>query len=282
MTEKIYVTKYDSSQQLFSAEKLIRSIRNAGINRGLEERAREFVLAKLYNNISTKEIHEIIVDFLNKHEPHTTSRYNLKKAIMQLGPTGFPFERYIGRILENYGYKVEVGAIVQGKCVSHEVDVVALKDNEHFMIECKYHNRQGYKTDVKVPMYIKSRFEDVADVWEKKEGHMNKFHQGWVVTNTKFTSDAIKFGECAGVKMLGWGYPNDASLQKLIDDSGLHPITCLKSITQQEKKDLLDCGIVLCRDLREEKSRRVLLDKSFDSKRVMELVTEAEQVCSID
>ena len=37
-----------------------------------------------------------------------------------------------------------------------------------------------------------------------------------------------------------------------IDGSGLHPITCLTSLSRQDKKSILEEGIVLCRDLNED------------------------------
>lgn len=281
MSNNIYVIKYDNTRQLFSMEKLIASIRNAGIPSSLEDKARSYILKKLYDGISTKEIHQIIIDFLDQNEPTVTAKYNLKRAIMELGPTGFPFERYIGRLLEFYGYKVKVGVVVQGRCVTHEVDVIALKGDEHFMIECKYHNKQGYKTNVKVPMYIKSRFEDVAAVWQEKKGHANKFHQGWVVTNTKFTKDAIKFSECSNIKLLGWDYPKDESLQKLVDRHSLYPVTCLKSITNNEKEKLLKNDFVLCLDLIDS-ANQDSLEKEIGSARLKQLLDEIDGFCDFN
>lgn len=278
MNKRIYVTKYDSTKELFSEKKLMYSVRNAGISRDLEKRAIDSVTTKLYNGISTKEIHELIVGFLNKNSSHTIPHYNLKRAIMQLGPTGYPFEKYIGRILEPLGYSVEVGKIVHGKCVNHEVDVIALKDGVHYMIECKYHNRQGYKTNVQVPMYIKSRFEDVVAMWVKRKGHENKFHQAWVVTNTKFTTDAIRFGECSNIKLLGWGYPKEDSLQKLIDASGLHPITCLTSLTEQEKQYLLEKGMVLYKDLQNLETQSSLSKSILKKERLSSALNEIKLV----
>ena len=44
---------------------------------------------------------------------------------MELGPSGFPFEKLVGKILEQEGFETRVGVIVQGNCVQHEVDVIA-------------------------------------------------------------------------------------------------------------------------------------------------------------
>lgn len=279
MEKEIEVKKYNSTKELFSEEKLLSSIRNAGISRSLEKKAISHVKAKLYSGISTKEIHTLIVAFLNKNNSHIVPRYNLKQSIMQLGPTGYPFEKYIGRIFESLGYSVEVGKIVHGKCVDHEVDVIATKDRVHYMIECKFHNHRGYKTNVRVPLYIKSRFEDIEAVWVKRKGHEKKLHQAWIVTNTKFTTEAIKFGECSNIKLLGWGYPKDASLEKIIDKTGLHPITCLTSLTKQEKAVLLEEDIVLCTDLHGLEAQSTATKFLIKPEKLTAALKEAEFIC---
>ena len=60
----------------------------------------------------------------------------------------------------------------------HEVDVIAEKDNQHFMIECKFHNDSSRNCNVKIPLYTQSRFLDILKRWEKMPGHTAKFHQG--------------------------------------------------------------------------------------------------------
>lgn len=249
-SELIIVIKASGAEEPFSEKKVYRSMEKAGIPFGARKQAMERIKAKLYDRIPTSIIYKQIVDFLNNSKYLTGSNhYCLKLAIMDLGPTGYPFEKFIALILKEHGYKTDVGMIVAGKCVDHEVDVVAQKDNEHFMVECKFHNKPGTRSDVKVALYIKARFEDVAVTWKQKPGHKTMFHQAWLVTNTKLTSDAITFGECVGMKMVAWNYPQKGSLQNLIEKTGLYPLTCLTSLTKQQKRKLLAQDIVLCRDL---------------------------------
>ena len=127
----------------------------------------------------------------------------------------------------------------------HEIDVIAEKENNHIMIECKYHNLPGTICDVKIPLYINSRFKDVEASWIQLPGHDKKFHQGWVVTNTRFTQDAIQYGTCAGLKLIGWDYPNGEGIRSKIDTLGLYPITCLTKLSKFEKQQLLEKRIVL-------------------------------------
>jgi len=256
MTSKdIIVIKASGEKEPFSAKKVLKSIRRAGISSSLEKQVLDDVKSSLYQNIPTLKIYQQINQTLKtSSEPHVFSRYQLKQAIMQLGPSGYPFEKFVAAILAELGYSVKVGVIVPGICVNHEVDIVAIKNNQNFMVECKFHNRPGTRSDVKVALYVKARFDDVKLAWVKKPGHQNMFHQAWLVTNTKLTTDAIKFGECAAMNLVAWSYPKTNSLQDLITRTKLHPVTCLNSISQDQKKQLLDQGIVLCQSLQQQNS----------------------------
>lgn len=197
---------------------------------------------------------------------------------MELGPSGYPFEKFVGEILKFQGFTVQVGVMVEGHCVSHEVDVVAEKGEEHFMVECKFHNIPGVKSDVKIPLYIQARFKDVEKRWLTMPGHEAKFHQGWLVTNTKFTGDAIQYGTCVGLNLLGWDYPINGSLNELIDNSDLHPITCLTTLTKVEKLQLLEKKILLCKEICEKPSLLDSLDIS--PLRNAKVLEEGHELCS--
>lgn len=244
----IQVRKTSGDLEPFSESKVVRSLQKAGADQALINKVLVDVKKELYDGIPTRKIYSHIFEFLRKENSPFLGKFNLKKAIMELGPTGFPFEKFIGAILAHYGYKVETGVNILGRCVNHEVDVVAEKDNQHFMIECKFHNEPRTRSDVKVALYVKARFDDIEASWKEK-ADQTKFHQAWLVTNTKFTSDAIQYGECVGMKLIGWGYPASGSLQDLIENSGLHPLTCLISLSRNQKETLLSSGIVLCRDI---------------------------------
>ena len=167
--------------------------------------------------------------------------------------------------------------MLSGDCVTHEIDVIAEKDNNHYMIECKFHNRPGYKCNVKIPLYVHSRFLDVEKQWKKKKESDNKVHQGWVATNTQFTTDAIQYGKCAGMYLLSWNYPKNESLKERIDASGLHPVTCLTTLTGREKRALLDKLIVLCRDIC--KNENILKKIGVKESRIKKVMAEANALC---
>lgn len=275
----INVTKYSGETAPFDVEKLRQSIQRSGAKKNVIDAVVEKVQQSLYEGISTKEIYKTAFALLRKKERPAAARYNLKKALLQFGPTGFPFEFYIAELLKARGYETQTGQIVQGNCVQHEVDVIARKDEQHFMVECKFHSDQGRRCDVKIPLYIQSRFKDVEAAWLHKLGHGNKFHQGLVATNTRFTADAIQYGKCAGLQLLSWDYPHNQSLKHWIDETGAHPVTCLTTLTKKNKQTLLDQGIVLCRQLCEKPG---LLDQlALSDSRKQKVMEEAERVCTI-
>jgi Holliday junction resolvase-like predicted endonuclease len=228
--------------------------------------------------MTTKEIYQMAFKMLKGKSRVSASRYKLKKAIMELGPTGFPFEKFAGAVLKNEGFITRVGVIVQGKCVQHEVDVVAEKDDKHYMVECKYHSAQGRFCSVKIPLYIQSRFLDIESHWEKQKGHETKFHLGWVFTNTRFTSDAIQYAKCAGLMLLSWDYPKDNSLKKRIDRSGLHPLTSLTTLTKKEKSKLLEKGIVLCKEVSDHKE--LLEEIGIPKSRHKKILADCLELCT--
>lgn len=273
----ILITKASGEKAYFDEDKLRHSLSKAGAEDFQIAEIISELVKELYDGISTKRIYHLAFDRLKNRSKHLAARYHLKQAIMELGPSGYPFEKFVGEILKYQGYSVDVGVIVKGKCVNHEVDVIALADHHHFMIECKYHNQRGIVCDVKIPLYINSRFKDVEAEWVKLPGHDKRSHQGWVVTNTKFSTDAIQYGNCAGLKLLGWDYPIKGSLKDLIDDLGLYPITCLTTLSKAEKQKLLDNKIVLCLELCE--NPKLLYDLGMNDLKVKRIIEEGQMLC---
>ena len=251
MSNTINIVKHSGDTVPFDVVKLINSLRNSQTNEELIQQIVDQVENQIYEGITTKQIYKMAFKMLKGKSRVSASKYKLKKALMELGPTGFPFEKLVGKIMDQEGFETKIGVIVQGNCVQHEVDVIALKDNNHYMIECKYHSHQGRFCNVKIPLYIHSRFLDVEKRWKRQKGHEAKLHKGGIYTNTRFTTDAIQYGKCVGLLLTSWDYPMGNSLKDRIDKSGLHPLTALTTITKTEKTKLLEKGIVLCKELHE-------------------------------
>jgi Holliday junction resolvase len=214
MTHKsIEVIKSSGKRVKFSLSKLRSSLKRSGASKETIDSIIDTVRDELYQGISTNEIYNRAFALLKKKKSSLASRYKLKKAIYELGPTGFPFERFIKEVLTYSGYMAAVGEILQGKCVSHEIDVIAHKGKETTVVECKFHREQGLKCDVKVPLYIQSRFKDVEAYWVANKHNHTVLTQGWVVTNTRFTEDAIQYGRCCGLYLLSWDYPKGKAFE---------------------------------------------------------------------
>ena len=264
------VIKANGDKEVFSEDKLRYSIKRAGIPQGLEEKVISHVKSKLYEGIPTKEVYKHLTEFLGKEVPHVRARYGLKQAIMGLGPTGYPFEDYVAEILKAKGYITQVRSVLTGKCVSHEIDVIAQKQGiEKLMVEAKFHNASGTRTDVHVSLYTKARFDDLKEKY--------KFDRAWLFTNTKITSDALTYALCVNIGVVSWSYPENESLRDLVEEKKLYPITMLFSLSQSQKQILLNSHIVLVKDICKNKDALDVLGLGKDKKN--SAFKEAELVC---
>lgn len=272
----IKVIKASGEFELFDETKLIRSLDRAGTGQDIIAQVLKNIDNSLYDGISTRKIYRQAYKFLNKFSQLNAGRYKLKEAIFELGPSGYPFEHFVGELLKNQGYSTQVGVTVKGKCVSHEVDVIAENEHNHFMVECKFHSKPGRKSNVIVPLYIHSRFRDIIANMQHLPGHKTKFHQSWLVTNTRFTTDAIDYGKCSGMNLISWDYPREGNLRNRIDRSGLHPVTSLCSLKKAEKQRILSRDIVTCRNLLANKE--LLSELGFNSRKRERIISEAEQL----
>ncbi|WP_435253722.1 restriction endonuclease [Tenacibaculum sp. A30] len=277
-TDKISIVKSSGEVVQFSLTKLKKSLKRTGADDEVVASILETVQDELYQGITTKEIYNRAFALLKKKKNVFASKYKLKKAIYELGPTGFPFEHFIGAILKYSGYKVAVGEILQGECVQHEVDIVAHKNNETTVVECKFHSEQGLVCNVKVPLYVHSRYRDVKNHWNTFKKHDTTLTQGWVVTNTRFTKDATEYGNCAGLYLLSWDYPLENSLKDIIDRLGLYPITVSTLLTNREKQFLLNRDVVLCRELI--KDSFYLDHLGVSDTRKKRILAEIQQLCN--
>ncbi|GAA0759761.1 ATP cone domain-containing protein [Psychroflexus lacisalsi] len=248
-TPQIDIIKSSGEKVRFSLSKLRASLKRTGADDKTISQILDKVRDELYQGISTKEIYNRAFGLLKKNKRSFASKYKLKKAIYELGPTGFPFERFISAVLNYSGYTTEVGTILKGKCVSHEIDVIAHKNSKTTVIECKFHSEQGYNCNVKVPLYINSRFQDIKENWSKVSKKDALLEPGWVVTNTRFTEDALQYGRCCGLSLISWDYPLKNGLKDRIDRLALYPITVSTLLTQREKQFLLSRSVVLLREL---------------------------------
>ena len=264
----VNVHKANGEIEPFNDEKVRGSILRAGIKKELADEVLNHVKEKLYDNIPTSEIYTYITEYLGATP--SKAKYSLKRAIMELGPTGFPFEDYISEILRLEGYITEVGSTLSGKCVQHEVDVLAERDGRKIMVEAKFHNDVGIKTELHVSLYTKARFDDIKDKYGLDEA--------WIVTNTKVSIDAVSYAQCAGMKVISWSYPENQGIRDLVEKWKLHPITALSGLSQSQKQILMQNGTVLCKTVCEKNSILDILNIPLDKKQ--EVIDEATLICN--
>ena len=252
--KNVLVQKASGNLEPFSEQKLRRSLRRVKAPHSSIDKVIERIKRELKPGIKTSEIYHYALSLLKKEEKSVAIRYSLKKAIMELGPSGHPFEILVGEILKTQGFAVKVGQMIQGYCVKHEIDVVATKGSGNIIVECKFHNEFGTKSDVKTALYVKARFDDIKMAERANQNGSEKITETWLITNTKLTSNAIRYSNCVGLKAIGWNYPRRGGLEALIDRANLYPITCLTSLSNAQKRHLLDGGLILCKDVDKRKS----------------------------
>lgn len=273
----ILITKSTGEQEAFDPRKLVRSLVRSGAGEVQAKEIADHIQGELVAGMTTNEIYRHAFDLLRGTASHVAARYSMKRAIADLGPDGFPFERLIAEIYKAKGYEAVTGQVVRGSCVEHEMDVVAWKGDELVMIEAKFHNEPGLKSDLKVALYVKARFDDLKGGVFGFGGAKRKLTSCHLVTNTKFTDHAMRYADCQGLSLIGWNHPQEGNLEDLIEEARLHPLTSLTALTHTEKRTLLDGGLVLCKQLMERKSELHSLGIAKD--RIPLILDEAERLC---
>lgn len=275
-----YIIKASGKKEPFKRGKIKSTLIRTGAPEGLADEVAQTVEEKIKEVASFDEIYKNTQEQLLQKRPELAAKYSLKRAIMKLGPEGYVFEKYVARILEGYGYRVKVGQIVKGYCVDHEIDVIARKKDKHFMIECKYHNRPGLRSDVKVALYTHSRFLDVERAWKTIKGHQYLFHQPWLVTNTRCTTEAIKYARCMNLRIIAWRYPYGRGLEYFIEKKRLYPVTILPSISHAFVNRLSLAGILTAQDLLKHSEKDITKLASINPSAARKLRMEARQFYS--
>lgn len=279
MTSLPTIIKADGSKEVFNPRLLTISLHRAGAGEYAAEHITKTITDTIVPGVTSKEIYSRAFALLRKEARPVAARYALRRALLELGPTGHPFEDFVSHLYRAEGWMVETRKLMQGKCVQHEVDFYAshTEQNEFLAAELKYHNDPAYKTDLKVALYVKSRFDDIFACGESARSC--PIDRGILVTNTKFTSEAIAYAECSGVELLGWDYPSSNSLFMRMSHASVYPITTVTSLSHAEKNLLLSQGVIAVDEIPQD--RRLLDSLHLESERVGELLAEIEGLLSL-
>lgn len=244
------IIKSAGIREKFNKDKLCGSLRKAGAPLDLARKVCDLTEKNISAGETTAKIFRTALGYLIKEDLSLAASYGLRRAIGELGPAGFLFEQYVEIILQTYGYQTKRNVMMKGACVEHEIDVSAQKDGIHYLVEVKYRNEPGIKTHIDAVMYGDARLADITRFEEsagKEKGIQS--HILWLFTNTKFTEKAIIYSKCRSIALTGWNYPAEKSLENLILDKKIYPITILPSISRFSLEPFAKKGLLLAEDL---------------------------------
>ena len=224
----------------------------------------------MYRDMTSNDIYKTVPRVISEEKGLRAlhQRYQLKNAIMRMGPAGFAFENYVAAILEYYDFQVRgIRSKIRGECVTHEIDLIGMKGNKKFLIECKYHSKHGIYTGLKESMYTHARFLDMKP----------KFSGEMIFCNTKVSGNAKKYAKCVGQEIVSWRYPASNSLEKMIERHNLYPITIL-NLSQKELQIFSESNIMIAQDLLRYDSHQISKMTGISQKRIYNLQKLVEQI----
>ena len=275
---EIFVKKGDGTSEPLDYNKIRHALRKSGASGSLVEEVIESLLPSMKNGVTTDEIYRLAFDNLREIRPGAAARFGLKSALLKLGPDGYPFETYMGALLKGRGYETKLRQIVSGKCITHEIDVVASRGNYEghkptkCIIECKFHNSLHFECHIQSALYSWARYLDVRD-------RNPDIDSAWLATNTRFSRDVIMYGDCVGLRLLGWSFPQNESLQIRIDENKLYPITILSSLERRSFAALHAAGIITVKDIADA-APETLRQLRMSEKEIEKLKEESKRVLS--
>ncbi len=269
------ITKADGQLEPFDPTKLETSLQRAGATSTVRAKILGRILHDLQPLASTENIYTRAYEMLKEEDiAPVAARYSMKRAVFALGPSGFPFEQFLSEVLRGHGWKTQTDLMMIGRCAPHEVDVLAEKDGRRVGIEVKFHNEQGGKTDIKDALYVHARYEDL----KQAPLQSSRVTEGWLVTNTVFTRNAIRYARCANLTIIAWDYPRTRGLSAMIEEARVHPITALTTLSESEKRRLLEKKIVLCKSVQ---TKHLLEEYGVAPGKIPHVLDEAHQLCGI-
>ncbi len=269
----ILITKADGARERFDPAKLERSLSHAGASTTVRARVLSQILHELQPLMTTEQIYRRAFELLKLGEvAPVAARYSMKRALFGLGPSGFPFEQFLAEVLRGHGWSVRTNMMLTGRCAPHEVDVLAEKNGKRVGIEAKFHNEPGGKTDIKDALYVHARYEDLRQAPLES----SRVDEGWLVTNTVFTRNAIRYARCSNLTILSWDYPRTRGLMTMIEEARVHPLTALTTLSDGEKRRLLENKVVLCKSIQ---MPHLLQEYGVAPGKIPLVLDEAQRLC---
>jgi len=272
----VYVTKADGSKQGFDREKVFRTCLRLHATPERAQQVADKVEEKAYDGISTKKILHLIFHYLSKHEPELKYQIDLREAVSKLRSKP-DFEIFVGMLLQEYGYRVLMNQIISGRCVDHEIDVIAVKDPEVMYVEVKHHREQHTYTGLDIFLKANSTYEDLKSGYGKGN-NMLEFTRGMVVCNTKVSDLAMRYAKCQGIGHIGWRAPEDRGLEQMIEEKKMYPVTILKELSPTVEAKLGDVGIIILKQLAVKDVKELAKSTGLPRDVIWELVAKAKDI----
>ncbi len=268
----IHIRKLNGQIEEFKEAKIRRSLINAGASHNIAHEILDKLRRQLYDGITTKEIFRFVFHELRKYTPTLAEKFDLKNAILRMGPAGFAFEEYVAHILQSKGYTTQTDLYIKGTYITHEIDVIAEKPSERLMVECKHHLQPWNGCHIQTALYVWARFLEVK----------KNFTQPMLVTNTTFTESIIRYARGVGLRLMGWKYPHGDSLEENIERYKLYPVTLLHSIEPETLTLLLEHKIVLLKTLAQLSEVELSQVLQLPPQKVKHISEEAQELCGIN
>lgn len=268
MTE-IFVKKWDKSKEPYDRNKLAQSLERYGLTQEQTSHIIPKVENQIYDGITTKKLRQIMLNEI-KGSKFDFKRNDLRTALglMRSKPD---FEVYVQELLRGLGYDVTPNRVIQGHCVTHEIDGVAEKDGKQYYIETKHHSKPHIRIPFIDTLAAQAKLEDIRKGYE--EGRNNyEFDKIIIICNTKMTSHAEQYSRCVGIQHIGWNSPRNHGIERHIEDTGIYPFTVLPTLAPKERKTLSSMGVTTIQDVLKLETSK--LDKS----RLKELKEEADRL----
>ena len=273
MSLDVFVTKADGTKQLFDREKIVKTCLRMGANRKIANDIVEKVEKRLYDGIPTKKILQITFRLLRKYQSNVRHLLDLRKGLSLMNSKP-EFEKFVQILLARHGFEVSPNQILRGKCVGHEVDAIARKDGITYFVEAKHHTNYHTPTGLDESRIARAVLEDVTEGFGLGKNDL-KIDRAMIVTNTRYSEHAQRYGKCRNILQIGWSSPAKFDLQNMIEEKKLYPLSCLRGLNSETKMKLVNSGIVLMKQLFEEETSTIARKAEVPKKTLKEIVEKA-------
>jgi hypothetical protein len=268
--KKFLIYKADGRKVQFNEKKILNTCIRAGASKKTAKRILKKVKSKIHRNMTSYDVYKKVLNVISQEKDLKAlhQRYQLKNAIMRMGPAGFAFENYVASLLEYYDLQATgIRSKIKGKCATHEIDVIGMREDSKFLIECKYHSKHGVYTGLKESLYTHARFLDMQP----------RFSGEIIFCNTKVSNHAKKYAKCIGQQIFSWRYPAKNSLEKIIEKYNLYPITIL-NLSQNELRIFSESNMMIAKDLLRYDYAKIARMTGISKKRIKNMQRLAEQI----